>query len=115
MDAASGVATHWWWLFALLHRTPHNEIAYRAPTPYHSVSRNDGRRGVANSAIVEDPKEAIRQALLPRKLELIQLHATWSLRHESYALLQVIDGVHLDPERIAHFLEKCPSEQEHCL
>ncbi len=45
-----------------------------------------------SGTITTDLKEEIRQALLPRRLELIQQHGEWIRRHEDRVLQHVIDG-----------------------
>ncbi len=65
--------------------------------------------------MIDDPKDAIRQALLPRRLEIMGQHAAWIRHHEDSALEHVIDGADLDPGCITPYLEECRSELQHNL
>jgi hypothetical protein len=62
-----------------------------------------------------DNKNAIRQALLPHRLEVINQHASWIRRHEPYALDYVIDGNLINPMQIAPYLQECHTDQEHSI
>ncbi len=60
-------------------------------------------------------KDIIRQALLPRRLEIIDQHAAWIRQHEPYAFEHIIDGNLLDPMLIAPYIQECHTEKEHII
>lgn len=62
-----------------------------------------------------DYKDLVRQALLPRRLEVINQHAKWIRSHEDRALKFVIDGCELNPYNITPYLEECITSQQHHL
>jgi len=68
-----------------------------------------------NIATFMDNKIAIRQALLPHRLEIINQHASWIRRHEPYALDGVIDGNLINPMQISPYLQECHTDQEHSI
>ena len=66
-----------------------------------------------SGTITTDLKEEIRQALLPRRLELIQQHGEWIRRHEDRVLQHVIDGDQLRVAKINPYLQECQTERDH--
>ncbi len=68
-----------------------------------------------NIATFMDDKNVIRQMLLPRRLEMINRHASWIRRHEPYVLDYVIHGSLIDPIQIAPYLQECHTAQEHSI